>query len=234
MGCPLRWRLMALVVVGAALSWMVACQPGGRAVPTLMPTPTVMATAAPVIMDTATPMATATQVPVATATRIATLIPATSIPATATLMPTLAMTPTAAPTEASSGPIVRIGRTAYRVELALTRGERAQGLSGRLALEPDAAMLFVYDDDGAQTFWMPNMRFPLDMVWIKSDCTVRGVTADVPNPPADVPLGDLPRYPSTEPVRFVLEINAGQAERHGIVAGGRVEFAGEIAGRWGC
>ena len=134
MGCPLRWRLMALVVVGAALSWMVACQPAPTAdvAPTLMPTPTVTATAAPVIMDTATPMATATQVPRATATRIATLIPATSIPATATLMPTLTMTPTpaVAPTEAISGPIVRIGRTAYRVELALTRAERAQGCRG--------------------------------------------------------------------------------------------------------
>ena len=95
-------------------------------------------------------------------------------------------------------------------------------------------MLFVYDDDGPRTFWMPDMHFPLDMVWIRSDCTVAGVTADVPNPPLDLPRDQLPRYPSSEPVRFILEINAGQAATHNIVPDSRVEFAGHINGEWGC
>ena len=95
-------------------------------------------------------------------------------------------------------------------------------------------MLFVYDEDAPRTFWMPDMHFPLDMVWIRSDCTVAGVSADVPNPTLDTPRDQLPHYPSSEPVRFVLEINAGQAQTHRIVPGSTVEFAGQIAGQWGC
>lgn len=95
-------------------------------------------------------------------------------------------------------------------------------------------MLFVYDADGPRSFWMPDMRFPLDMVWIKSDCTVAGVTADVPHPLPETPRGELPRYPSTAPVRFILEINAGQAAQHAIMAGAVVRFDGQIAGQWGC
>lgn len=95
-------------------------------------------------------------------------------------------------------------------------------------------MLFVYDVDSSHTFWMPNMHFPLDMVWIKSDCTVAGVTADVPHPLPETPHSELPRYPSAGPVRFILEINAGQAAQHAIMPGAIVKFDGQIAGQWGC
>jgi uncharacterized membrane protein (UPF0127 family) len=129
---------------------------------------------------------------------------------------------------------VHIGDTVFVVDLAVTPAERTQGLSGRPSMDADRGMLFVYDEDGARTFWMPDMHFPLDMVWIKSDCTVSGVSSDVPNPPPATPRNELLRYPSTEPVRFVLEINAGQAAAQGVTAGTRVEFDGKIAGNWGC
>lgn len=127
-----------------------------------------------------------------------------------------------------------IGDAVYTVDLAVSAEERSQGLSGRPSLDTDRAMLFVYEVDRPRTFWMPDMRFPLDMVWIRSDCIVDGVTADVPHPPPDTLLDQLPRYPSTGPVRFILEINAGQAEARGIGPGSPVRFAGRISGRWGC
>ncbi len=101
-------------------------------------------------------------------------------------------------------------------------------------MDTNRGMLFVYDEDGARTFWMPDMHFPLDMVWIRADCTVAGVTADVPNPPLDTPRDQLELYPSAGMVRFILELNAGQAATHGIKAGDAVKFGGEIAGQWGC
>ena len=99
----------------------------------------------------------------------------------------------------------------YVVDLAVTPEERVQGLSGRPSMDAERGMLFVYDEDGPRTFWMPNMHFPLDMVWIRADCTVAGVTADVPNPPLDKPRDQLTLYPSAGMVRFILELNAGQA-----------------------
>ena len=122
----------------------------------------------------------------------------------------------------------------YLVDLAVTSEERAQGLSDRPSLNAHVGMLFVYDEDGPRTFWMPRMNFPLDMVWIRADCSVAGITADVPHPDPATPLSDLPRYPSNEPVRFVLEINAGQAALNNITPGSPVTFGGQIAGEWGC
>ena len=155
---------------------------------------------------------------------------------TPTRTPTVAPTNTPAPTATPfpDAPLVFIGDTVYVTDLAVSGAERSQGLSGRPSLAGDRAMLFVYEDDQPRTFWMPDMHFPLDMVWIRSDCTVDGVTNHVPNPPLDTPRDQLPRYPSTGPVRFILEINSGQAEIHSIVPGSRVVFAGQIEGRWGC
>ena len=132
------------------------------------------------------------------------------------------------------GPLVNIGSMAYLVDLATTPEERSQGLSGRPSLNANAGMLFVYDQNGPRAFWMPYMNFPLDMVWIRADCTVAGITADVPHPDPATPLSDLPKYPSNDPVRFVLEINAGQAALNNITPGSTVTFGGQIAGKWGC
>ena len=153
-----------------------------------------------------------------------------------TLTPTVAPTDTPAPTATPlpDAPLVFIGDAVYAVDLAVTGEERTQGLSGRPSMEADRAMLFVHEADSLRTFWMPDMHFPLDMVWIRSDCIVDGVTSDVPNPSPETPRDELPRYPSTGPVRFILEINAGQADAHGIVPGSPVQFAGQIEGRWGC
>ena len=209
------WALLSVVLALAAL----ACS--ADPMPTATPAPTITP-AAPPATDTPSPTATA--------------------PPTPTPMPTRTPTPTFAPTDAPAptdtplpdAPLVFIGNAVYVVDLAVSAEEQAQGLSGRLSLDADRAMLFVNDEDAPRTFWMPDMHSPLDMVWIRSNCTVDGVTVDVPNPPVDTPRDLLPRYPSTGPVRFILEINAGQADAHGIVPGAPVQFAGQIENHWGC
>ena len=171
-----------------------------------------------------------TPFPTATSTPFPTAAP-TPLP-TPTVVPADTPVPTATPLP--DAPLVFIGDAVYVVDLAVTGEERTQGLSGRPSLDTDRGMLFVYEADGPRTFWMPDMHFPLDMVWIRSDCIVDGVTADVPNPSPDTPRDRLPRYPSTGPVRFILEINAGQAALNNIIPGSPVKFGGEIAAKWGC
>ena len=227
--------LLALLVAMATMT-AVACA-GDPPAPTLAP---VTATAVPTLTPTTAPTPTSVPTPTATATPVPTPTPTptptdTPVP-TATAIPTATPTATPAPTATPlpDGPLVRIGDALYLVDLATTPAQITQGLSGRPSLGIDRAMLFVYDRDAPRTFWMPDMHFPLDMVWIRSDCTVAGVTADVPHPTPDTPRSDLPLYPSDAPVRFVLEINAGQAAQHGIIPGTPVTFAGAIAGMWGC
>lgn len=132
-------------------------------------------------------------------------------------------TPTLSPAGLPIGTVV-IGGTRFSVEVAEDSGSRRTGLSYRDSLHPDAGMLFLMPREGVQTFWMFEMRFPLDMVWIGADCRVTGVTHDVPPPEADIPSSELPRYNSPDSTLYVLEINAGLAAKLDITEGTHVSF----------
>lgn len=84
-------------------------------------------------------------------------------------------------------------------------------------------MLFDLHETRIPMFWMKGMRFPLDMVWIGEDGRVAEVTANVPPQPG-VADADLARISPAAPVRYVLELNAGAASRHGIAVGTQLAF----------
>ena len=120
--------------------------------------------------------------------------------------------------------LVRIGGEAiYAVDLAVTSGERQQGLSGRETMAEDAGMLFVFEEEQPLAFWMKDMRFPLDIIWIDGQCRLISVAADVPTPPPNAGNDEIPRVqsPCARPLR------AG-AERRRVVAGRDV--AGGLGG----
>ena len=233
---PARWLISCILLVSLACTLQPLPTPEGVQINLPPATDLPAATAIPMAADLppATDLPAATTISMSTDLPAATNLPtATDLPA-ATDLPIAPTLPQPGPTLQTDRPLVHIGDAIYLVDVAVTGEEIAQGLSDRPTLADDEAMLFVYNADAPRTFWMPNMHFPLDMVWIKSDCTVSGVTADVPNPAPETPHSDLPRYPSTEPVRFILEINAGQAATNRITPGSLVKFDGNIAGKWAC
>ena len=147
--------------------------------------------------------------------------------ATTTPTQTDAALPGAArPTPATQGPTVIIGDVPFKAELAITPAQRQKGLSGREALPPKTGMLFIFPSGTASTFWMREMRFPLDFVWISADCAVAQIMHDVPAPAPDTPLSELPTYSSASPAALNFEINAGEAARYGIAVGTRVRVVG--------
>jgi uncharacterized membrane protein (UPF0127 family) len=95
-------------------------------------------------------------------------------------------------------------------------------------------MLFVFEQPGRFTFWMFEMQFPLDLVWISAGCAVVDLTQNAPPPQPGQSPGDLPRYQPAEPVQYVLEVNAGVIESAGIAVGDPVAFEGDLAGVYGC
>ena len=131
-------------------------------------------------------------------------------------------------------PIVRIGDATYTVDLAVQPEDRQQGLSGRESLAQDAGMLFVFEEERPLHFWMKEMRFPLDIIWIDAQCRLIDVARDVPIPPSDAGNEEIPRVQSPSPARYVLELNAGEAARSGLQAGNLAEFEGSIKGQHGC
>lgn len=120
------------------------------------------------------------------------------------------------------------------VDIADTPQLRSQGLSGRPSLDPRAGMLFVFEEPGNYTFWMIEMHFPLDFVWIGEDCVVADLTEDAPPQQPGQSPSDLPRYRPAAPVKYVLEINAGEIELAGISTGDVAAFEGDLAGKYGC
>jgi uncharacterized membrane protein (UPF0127 family) len=143
------------------------------------------------------------------------------------------VTAAAAPTE-SPQPVVTVGGASFRVELAITQEQRTQGLSGRAMLAPGSGMLFVFDQEGRYSFWMKEMRFPLDLVWIGARCTVVDITHKAPSPAPGLTLAELPLYTPVAPARYVLEVNGGETEAAGVRVDSRVEFRGSLAGLFGC
>ncbi|MEK7187444.1 MAG: DUF192 domain-containing protein [Patescibacteria group bacterium] len=117
---------------------------------------------------------------------------------------------------------VKIDSATIAVEVADTILSRERGLSGRDGLLKNHGMLFIFPIVTEQGFWMKDMRFPLDMVWIKGDRVV-GVTEQV-YPEPDKPFWKLPIYKPPEAVDRVLEVTAGTATLHGWKKGSVVQF----------
>lgn len=94
--------------------------------------------------------------------------------------------------------------------------DTAKGLMHRKELGADRGMLFDFEEERPVSFWMRNTLIPLDMVFAKADGTV--VKIHVNARP-----GDETEIPSEQPVRYVLEIEGGNAARLGIKVGSRLE-----------
>ena len=118
---------------------------------------------------------------------------------------------------------VRIGSADFKVELATSTIAQARGLSFRASLPPDQGMLFIFSRPAVQNFWMKDMNFPLDMIWIGGGKVV-GFVQDAPAAPG-VPLWKLSIYSSPDGTDQVLEVDAGTVAKYGITVGEPVEIA---------
>ena len=102
--------------------------------------------------------------------------------------------------------------------VATSSQDQEKGLGRRISMPPTQGMIFVFATEGSYGFWMKDMHFPLDMVWIDQNQMVVGVTAAIS--PSTYPNIILP--PS--PILYVLELNSGYANRFGITSGTKLEF----------
>jgi uncharacterized membrane protein (UPF0127 family) len=103
------------------------------------------------------------------------------------------------------------------VEIANTPQKRAFGLMFRKDLSESQGMLFLFPREEPLSFWMKNTPLPLDIIFISSAHTIVSIAANT-TPFSEAPL------PSVGPAQFVLEVNAGFCQKHGITAGARVDL----------
>jgi uncharacterized protein len=123
--------------------------------------------------------------------------------------------------EDSPSSTVTINEQTFNVEVADTPESQQTGLSNRESLPEDQGLLFVFETKGFHTFWMKNMAFPIDIIFINDETVVSVVkNAEVP----ESPDAELQLYRPTEPINKVLEINAGLADEYDIKEGDKVEI----------
>jgi uncharacterized membrane protein (UPF0127 family) len=104
-----------------------------------------------------------------------------------------------------------------RIEVVQSAEDRQRGLMYRKHLDPDAGMLFLFEQPQQLTFWMHNTLIPLDMLFITTDWKVLGIVENA------TPLTDSARsVPGLS--QYVLEVNAGFARRHGLGPGTSVDY----------
>ena len=113
-------------------------------------------------------------------------------------------------------PSVQLKGERFTVEIADDDAERARGLMFRDSMKPTDGMLFLFDRQEPQAFWMKNTRIPLDILYFDERWKLVGWSLNTP----PCSLGDrCPNYPSQAAARFVLELNAGTSERLGVKLG---------------
>jgi uncharacterized membrane protein (UPF0127 family) len=108
--------------------------------------------------------------------------------------------------------------TTVRAFVSSTPIERYLGLSGTDRLDTGTGMWFEYPDADTRSFVMRDMRYPLDIVFVGDDGRINRIkSAPVESPPLTKYMGWA---------RWVLEVNAGWARRHGVTAGDSVAVLG--------
>ncbi len=111
-----------------------------------------------------------------------------------------------------------LGGEALLLEIADTGVLRMQGLSGHPPLAQNEGMLFVFPADDKHSFWMKDMLFSIDILWLDSEYRIVDVKENAT--PESYPKSFTPSVP----VRYVLELPAGFFELHKLKKGDRPEF----------
>lgn len=114
---------------------------------------------------------------------------------------------------------VKINNKIINVEVMATKAQQMQGLSGKEKLEENNGMLFVYQDKQIRSFWMKEMLFPIDIIWI-DDNKIVDFNKNVPIPSKE----KIPTVSPKKPINYVLEINAGFIDKNGFKIGDKVDI----------
>lgn len=103
------------------------------------------------------------------------------------------------------------------IEIAETDSARRRGLMQRQSLPDTSGMLFIFDREEPQGFWMGNTPLALDLMFVSADSQI-----------VDIDKYNRPNDPSTiasdAPARFVVEVPAGFADTYGISETDRVAW----------
>lgn len=115
--------------------------------------------------------------------------------------------------------LLKIGNNKFNLFLAQSDEEKRIGLSKRKSMPKDYGMLFSYQTKSIRPFWMKDMEFSLDFLWIDENKIIQideNISIDNLPPPQDIK--------TTKPINKVIELNAGTCKEFGIKVGDNIEI----------
>lgn len=133
-------------------------------------------------------------------------------------VPALVPEDTGAPEISYTKKEVMLGNTLFTLEVADTFALHERGLSYRQSLAPQTGMLFVFDDPGMHYFWMKDMNFPIDIIWLDQNKKVVHIEHSLSPSTYSDSFG-----PET-PTQYVIEIPAGDTTKVGLKVGDVISF----------
>lgn len=120
---------------------------------------------------------------------------------------------------------VGIGDIVFSADIADTEAERDKGLSGVASMADGKGMLFRFDSPSVPVFWMKDMEFPIDIIWIRNGRVIGYETDVAPEP--GVSEREIRRYSPSGPIDMVFEAPAGSVGHYGITVGDEVVVGGK-------
>ena len=103
------------------------------------------------------------------------------------------------------------------IEIAENEEERNKGLMFRSYLPDTTGMLFIFEKETPQNFWMKNTIIPLDIIYVDAEKKIISITKNT-NPYSEEVI------PSYGDAQYVIEVNTGFTEKHNIQIGDEISF----------
>lgn len=121
----------------------------------------------------------------------------------------------------TSNVTVTINKQTFKATVVKESVDQQIGLSKYTSLPEDQGMLFEFTERGYQPFWMKDMKFPIDIIFIDDEKIV-SIAQDVPAPKS--PEDPLPQYLPEAPANKVFEIRAGLSKKYNFKKGDTIEI----------
>jgi len=118
--------------------------------------------------------------------------------------------------------ILQVNSSLFRVECVVSAAALQRGLSGRKSLPSGTGMLFIFPSLSKQSMWMPDMHFPLDVVWLDENLSVVNISHGLQ------PCATKESCPSSHSVydaKYAIEMVQGDANKYGFREGMNLSVA---------
>ncbi len=120
---------------------------------------------------------------------------------------------------------LKINENKYLIEKAEGREETSLGLSGRVSMCRECGMLFIFEKEDNYAFWMKDMNYDLDIIFIDIDKKIVEIHANVKKEAYNkVEPNKSEKIRNTQKAKYILELNAEVVQEKNIKVGDMVHF----------